>query len=43
MRGDAGVGPNDAHIAAMAEILSDTVLTANVDDFEALGVPVETY
>lgn len=41
--GHAGVGPNDAYIAAMAEILDDAVLTDNVDDFEALGVPVETY
>lgn len=41
--GEAGVGPNDAYIAAMAEVLDDVVLTANVDDFEALGVPVETY
>jgi predicted nucleic acid-binding protein len=39
----AGVGPNDAYIAAMAEVLDDAVLTDNVDDFEALGVPVETY
>ncbi|SIR92386.1 hypothetical protein SAMN05421858_4566 [Haladaptatus litoreus] len=41
--GNAGVGPNDAYIAAMAEILDDAVLTDNVADFEALGVPVETY
>ncbi|PSQ39637.1 transposase [Halobacteriales archaeon SW_5_70_135] len=41
--GEAGVGPNDAYIAAMAGILGDSVLTANVDDFEALGVDVETY
>lgn len=41
--GEAGVGPNDAYIAAMAEVLDDVVLTANVDDFKALGVPVETY
>lgn len=41
--GDAGVGPNDAYVAAMAAVLDDAVLTANVDDFEALGVPVETY
>jgi predicted nucleic acid-binding protein len=41
--GDAGVGPNDAYIAAMADILDDAVLTDNVDDFEALGVQVETY
>jgi predicted nucleic acid-binding protein len=41
--GDASIGPNDAYIAAMADILDDAVLTENVDDFEALGVPVETY
>lgn len=41
--GNAGVGPNDAYIAAMAEVLDDAVLTDNVDDFETLGVPVETY
>jgi len=41
--GNAGIGPNDAYIAAMAETLNDAVLTANVDDFEALGVAVETY
>lgn len=41
--GDAGVGPNDAYIAAMAAVLDDAVLTDNVDDFEALGVPIEPY
>lgn len=41
--GDAGVGPNDAYIAAMADILDDAVLTADADDFERLGVDVETY
>jgi len=41
--GDAGVGPNDGYIAAMADVLDDAVLTDNIDDFEALGVPVETY
>ncbi|WP_233488543.1 PIN domain-containing protein [Halodesulfurarchaeum formicicum] len=41
--GHAGVGPNDAYIAAMASVLDDAVLTANVEDFERLGVPVETY
>jgi predicted nucleic acid-binding protein len=41
--GEAGVGPNDAYIAAMADILDDAVLTTNVEDFEALDVPVETY
>lgn len=41
--GNAGVGPNDAYVAAMADLGDDAVLTANVDDFETLGVPVETY
>ncbi|MFB6068720.1 MAG: PIN domain-containing protein [Halobacterium sp.] len=41
--GDVGVGPNDAYIAAMADVLDDAVLTANVDDFETLGVRVDTY
>lgn len=41
--GNAGVGPNDAYIAAMADVLDDTVLTANRADFETLDVPVETY
>jgi predicted nucleic acid-binding protein len=36
-------GPNDAYIGAMAETLDDAVLTENVDDFEKLGVAVETY
>jgi hypothetical protein len=40
---NAGVGANDGYIAAMAEVLDDAVVTANVDDFEALGVDVETY
>jgi len=41
--GNTGVGPNDGYIAAMADVLDDAVLTDNVDDFEALGVTVETY
>lgn len=41
--GAAGIGANDAYIGAMAEILDDAVLTENVEDFEKLGVPVETY
>lgn len=41
--GDGGIGWNDAHIAATAEVLDDAVLTENAADFEALGVPVETY
>jgi len=43
MGGNAGVGPNDGYVAAMADALGDAVLTDNVEDFEALGVPVETY
>lgn len=41
--GNAGVGANDAYIAAMADVLDDVVLTDNVDDFETLGVDVERY
>ena len=41
--GNAGVGANDAYIAAMADVLDDAVLTDNVDDFRSLGVPVESY
>ncbi|WP_435194370.1 PIN domain-containing protein [Natronomonas sp. EA1] len=41
--GNAGVGPNDAYIAAMADILDDAVLTNNARDFRALGVRVERY
>ena len=43
VEGNAGVGPNDGYIAAMADVLGDAVLTDNVADFEALGVPVESY
>lgn len=41
--GDSGVGPNDGYIAAIAERFGEPVLTENVDDFERLGVRVETY
>jgi predicted nucleic acid-binding protein len=41
--GDAGIGVNDAYIAAMAEVIDEPVLTDNVRDFEGLGVSVETY
>ena len=41
--GDSGVESNDAYIAAIADILDQPVLTANVADFEKLGVAVETY
>ncbi len=41
-RGEA-VGDGDVIIGATAEILDESVLTRNVDDFERLGVDVETY
>ena len=41
--GTSGVGVNDAYIGAMAEVLDDSVLTENTDDFETLGVSVEGY
>jgi predicted nucleic acid-binding protein len=41
--GNAEVGLSDAYIAATAELLDQSVLTANVADFEKLGVEVETY
>lgn len=41
--GSSGVGWNDAHIAAMAAVLDEPVLTENVADFRTLGVRVETY
>lgn len=41
--GNAGVGSNDAYIAAMASVIDDAVLTDNIDDFKTLGVPVKTY
>jgi len=40
---NASVRANDGYIAAMADLLDDVVLTDNGDDFERLGVPVETY
>lgn len=41
--GNSGVGPNDAYVAAIADILDQAVLTDNVADFERLGVAVGTY
>ncbi|AUX09489.1 PilT protein domain protein [Halalkaliarchaeum desulfuricum] len=41
--GDSGVETNDAYIGAVAHELEEPVLTANPDDFEALGVDTETY
>ena len=37
------IGATDASIAAIADVLDDAVLTDTVDEFEALGVPVEPY
>lgn len=39
----SGVEANDAYIAATARAYSEAVLTRNTDDFERLGVEVETY
>jgi predicted nucleic acid-binding protein len=41
--GNADVGANDGCIAATADVLDGSVLTDDVDDFERLGVTVETY
>jgi tRNA(fMet)-specific endonuclease VapC len=37
------VGDGDAIIAATADIVEEPVLTRNVEDFERLGVDIETY
>lgn len=39
----ASVGDGDAIIGATAEVVDEPVLTRNVDDFERIGVDVETY
>lgn len=41
--GESGVETEDAVIAAAAKRFEEPVLTRNVDDFEKLGVAVETY
>jgi predicted nucleic acid-binding protein len=41
--GESGVGWIDAMIAAVGEGYEEPVLTDNVEDFEKLGVGVETY
>lgn len=41
--GTSGVETNDAYIGAIAAVLDEPVLTANTDDFETLGVDIETY
>lgn len=37
------VGDGDVIIGATAQVVEEPVLTRNVDDFERLGVTVETY
>lgn len=41
--GESGIDKVDPMVAAVAELFDEPVLTANVDDFEALGVAVESY
>ena len=41
--GDSGVDNEDGLIGAVADRFGEPVLTDNVDDFEKLGVDVETY
>lgn len=37
------VGDGDVIIGATADVVDEPVLTRNVDDFERLGVEIETY
>ncbi|MFC6724480.1 PIN domain-containing protein [Halobium palmae] len=41
--GESGIDKIDPMVAAVADVLDEPVLTDNVDDFEKLGVDVETY
>jgi predicted nucleic acid-binding protein len=41
--GESGIDKVDPMVAAVADLHDEPVLTANVEDFEALGVDVETY
>lgn len=41
--GESGIDTVDPMVAAVADVLDEPVLTANVADFEALGVDVESY
>ena len=43
MNDGTAVGDGDVIIGATADVLEEPVLTRNVDDFERLGVDVETY
>lgn len=41
--GESGIDKVDPMVAAVADLSGEPVLTANTDDFEALGVAVEEY
>jgi len=41
--GESGIDKVDPMVAAVADHYDEPVLTANPDDFEALGVEIETY
>jgi hypothetical protein len=41
--GESGIDKVDPMVAAVGDYYNEPVLTANIDDFEALGVDVETY
>jgi len=41
--GESGIDKIDPMIGAVSDIYDEPVLTDNVEDFEALGVDVETY
>lgn len=41
--GTSGIDKVDPMIAAVADLYDEPIVTDNVDDFEALGVVVETY
>lgn len=41
--GETGIDDVDPMVAAVAETVNEPVLTTNVEDFETLGVQVETW
>ena len=41
--GETGIDKVDPMVAAVSDIYDEAVLSANVEDFDALGVAVETY
>mgnify|MGYP000035348536 CR=1 FL=1 len=43
MNDGTAVGDGDVIIGATADVLEEPVLTRNVEDFERLGVEIETY